>query len=121
MKKLLLSLCLALFLAVPAMAAIDSSEVQSHIGEQQTVCGTVAQVAYLRKGIAINMGNRYPYQHINGFIWNSNALSVGRGIASGLNSYDELIGKNICISGQIVLYKGRPEIIINTPGQISVK
>lgn len=63
------------------------------------------------------MGNRYPYQHINGFFWNSNALSVG----SGLNSYDDLIGKNICISGQIVLYKGRPEIIINTPGQISVK
>lgn len=42
MKKLLLSLCLALILAAPAMAAIDSSEVQSHIGEQQTVCGTVA-------------------------------------------------------------------------------
>ena len=117
MKKLLLSLCLALLCAAPALAAISSDEARSHVGEQQTVCGPVAQVAYLRKGIAINMGARYPYQHINGFIWNSNALSVGR----GLSSYDELIGKNICISGQIVLYKGRPEIIINTPGQISVK
>lgn len=117
MKKLLLSLCLALFIAAPAMAAINSEDAAQHVGETQTVCGTVAQVAYLSKGVAINIGAQYPLQHINGFVWNGKAVNVN----AGVGGFDNLIGKDICMSGRIVLYKGRPEIIINTPGQISIQ
>jgi DNA/RNA endonuclease YhcR with UshA esterase domain len=89
-------------------------EAAKHVGETAAITGSVDGVHQSGKGnIFLNMGGKYPNQAFTAFVPSSSAAQF-----SNPQQYE---GKTVAVSGKITLYKGKPEIIVNSPSQISVK
>ncbi len=121
--KHVFSFVLLLFLLTAYLAeAVDiiaPEDAINHIGQQATVCGTVASTHFASRSkkqpTFINLSRPYPNQIFTVVIW---GLDRGR-FSSAPEAYYS--GKSICVRGQITQYKGTPEIIVKDPSQISVK
>jgi hypothetical protein len=119
-SKLLVLSILVLAIAAPAFAqeTISASDAATFIGQQKTVCGTVASAhqATRSKGqpTFLNLNKPYPHQVFTVLIW-----------ASDRNKFEKppetLSGKEICVMGVIQSYRGSPEIIVKDPSQIKVR
>jgi hypothetical protein len=101
-----------------AQAQIKLDEVSRHIGDSVTVCGKVAGMRYFenskKKTTFLNIGAPYPEQMLTVVIWES--------VRSQFTSTPEdLKEKMICITGRIILFKEKPEIVIDRPGQIIIQ
>lgn len=84
-------------------------------GKEITVCGTVVSTKYHEKsgGTFINLDKKFPNQVFSVTIWKNNRVNF---------SYlpeDELMGKRICIKGEVGEYKGTPTMTISNEKQIS--
>ena len=101
-----------------ALADITAADAANHVGEQAVVCGVVASAKYaetVRKSPTfLNLDRPYPNQIFTAVIW-----GIDRG--GFKTAPEELQGQSICVSGAIEDYKGRPEIIVHSPKQISAK
>jgi DNA/RNA endonuclease YhcR with UshA esterase domain len=90
------------------------AEAAKHVGETATVTGTVDGFHQSGKGnMFLNMGGKYPNQAFTAFI--------PAGSAAQFSNAQQYEGRTITVSGKIALYKGKPEIIVNSPSQISAK
>lgn len=111
----------ALFAAAIAALAIAQTgptytpeEAAKHVGETATVTGKVDGFHQSGKGnIFLNMGGAYPNQAFTAFIPSGSAVQF-----TNAQQYD---GKTVSVSGKIQLYKGKPEIIVNSPSQVTAK
>ena len=113
MKNVLLPFLLATIVCCQA-EPILVEKAQDHIGENASVRGLVEQVSFSKKGHAfLNFGGRYPQHVFTGFIPAQNVAAVG-----GEEFLESLSGNPITVTGEIKLYKGRPEIVISSPAQI---
>jgi DNA/RNA endonuclease YhcR with UshA esterase domain len=63
--------------------------------------------------IFLNMGGKYPNQAFTAFI---PAASAGQ-----FSQPQQYEGQTVAVSGKITLYRGKPEIIVNSPSQISTR
>ena len=108
---------------VPQAAKADSPSVSpadavNYVGRMATVCGVVASAKYAesthRQPTFLNLDKAYPNQVFTALIWGSNRAAF---------SYapESLMGRKICVTGQVELYKGKPEIIVSGPEQIQVR
>ena len=119
MKSLLFALfSLFCFAGVQAQTNIKLEEVSKHIGDSVTVCGKVSDMRYFEKSnkqpTFLNIGDQYPNQQLTVVIWGeTRKLFAGK--------VEDMKGKNICITGRIILFKEKPEIIIEKPEQIIVQ
>jgi DNA/RNA endonuclease YhcR with UshA esterase domain len=87
-------------------------EAAKHVGETATVKGRVDGFHQSGKGnMFLNIGGKYPNQAFTAFIPSSSA-----GQFSNAQQYE---GRTVSVSGKITLYKGKPEIIVTSPAQIS--
>jgi hypothetical protein len=114
--RLLAAFVVFLLFAAPALAdgAIPPSEAASHVGETVTVQGTVNRVYTSRSGaVFVDMGGQYPDNPFTGFIPPDNAPTFP--------NIGAIEGEEVGITGKISLYKGRPEIILNSTDQIETK
>jgi DNA/RNA endonuclease YhcR with UshA esterase domain len=114
MKTFVLALLLT-FAAAPALAeTITAAEAKNHIGQNVTVEDMVTEVHHAQSGKAIftDMGGRYPNNTFTAVIFKDDF--------SKFPTVDTLAGKTIDVTGQIKEYRGRPEIILNDPGQIKI-
>ncbi len=100
---------------LPAVAAtITAADAKNHIGEQATVCGKVAgeKTAAGSRGepTFINLDAAYPIRVFTILVWGDDRKNVG-----------ELphVGSHICASGIIQDYRGVPEIVVRSSGQLS--
>ena len=101
-----------------AQTTIKLEDVSRHIGDSVTVCGIVKDMRYFErsknKPTFLNIGARYPNQPLTVVIWeNVRNLFTGK--------VEDLHGKYICITGRIILYKEKPEIIIERPDQVVIQ
>lgn len=91
---------------------------QEYVGQEITVCGYVAQVSTIEsingQPTYINMGGKYPNHSFTIVIWKKNILSWE---GASLQDYNNQL---IAVTGEIVLYKGKPQIVAYTPKQIEV-
>jgi DNA/RNA endonuclease YhcR with UshA esterase domain len=95
-------------------ATFSAAEAAKHVGETATVSDKVDGVHQSGKGnIFLNMGGKYPNQAFTAFIPSSSS-----GQFSNPQQYE---GKTVSVTGKIQLYKGKPEIIVNSPSQISAQ
>ena len=119
MKPFVISLfCLLCSFAVKAQTSIKLEDAAKHIGDSVTVCGKVADMRYFEnsknKPTLLNIGAKHPNSLLTVVIWeNARALFTSK--------IEDLKDKEVCITGRIILYKEKPEIIIDTPGQIVVQ
>jgi len=100
--------------AVPTLAA---GEAASHVGSTARVCDRVASTKYSARTDGqptfLNLGGAYPDQLLTVVIWGTD-----RG------QFEEpekrYAGKRVCVTGKIRLYKGKPEVVVRDPTQITV-
>ncbi len=102
-----------------AQEAISPEDAAKFIGETKTVCGTVASAHFAAKvkgqPTFINLDKPYPNQVFTVLIWGSDR---GKFEKQPETLYS---GKDICVTGMIQSYQGKPEIVVKEPGRINVK
>jgi hypothetical protein len=92
----------------------SAAEAGKHVGETATVTDRVDGVHQSGKGnIFLNMGGKYPNQAFTAYVPSASAAQFPQP-----QQYE---GRTVAVSGKITLYKGKPEIIVNSPSQISSK
>lgn len=101
-----------------AQTSIKLDEVNQHIGDSVSVCGKVADLRYFENSknqpTFLNIGATYPNQQLTLVIWgDARKLFTGK--------VEDLLNKDICITGRLILYKNKPEIIIEKPEQIIIQ
>ena len=108
---------LTLFAVICAASVIaqtsnyTAADAAKHVGETATITDRVDGVHQSGKGnIFLNMGGKYPNQAFTAFIPSSSA-----GQFSQPQQYE---GKTVAVTGKIQLYKGKPEIIVNSPRRL---
>jgi DNA/RNA endonuclease YhcR with UshA esterase domain len=111
---------LTLFAVVCAASVVAQTsnytavEAAKHVGETATITDKVDGVHQSGKGhIFLNMGGKYPNQAFTAYIPAASAAQFPQP-----QQYE---GRTVTVSGKITLYKGKPEIIVNSPSQISSK
>lgn len=72
-------------------------------GKHATICGKIFQKAKTHKGAFINFGDRYPDHDFSIVIWGD------------IDKKDlPLNGQNLCVTGLVSEYNGKPQIKINS-------
>lgn len=107
-----------LFLTLSAVSAgaqaISATQAKNHVGEKATVCGNVAseRTATGSRGepTFINLDAAYPNQVFTILIWGQDRRNVGTLPTEG---------SHVCASGTIQEYRGVPELVVRSSGQLS--
>ncbi len=115
--------CIAFALATQASIAVaadllTAQQAAEHVGETATVCGIVASANYATKSKGqptfLNFDQPYPNQSFTVMILGSDRPRFGTPERS-------FLGKRLCVTGEIMQYRGKPEIIATDPRQLAVK
>ena len=85
------------------------------MGQKVTVCSKVYGVKSLEKVSFINLGANYPNSLLTVVIFASDKVNFKEPIES---LYTD---KNICVTGTLKEYNGKPEIIISKPEDITIQ
>lgn len=96
---------------------IPSAQAKDHVGETAAVCGLVADARYLEGGSKptfLNFDKPYPQHTFTAFIAGENRARFGTPEKDYLN-------KNVCVTGKIQNYNGKPEIVLTDPQQIKLQ
>lgn len=98
-----------------AADAISPAQAKDHIGETATVCGRVASTRYLDKSekrpTFLNFDKPSPNQTFTAVIFGENRTRFG---TPEITFRD----KNVCVSGAIAMFNGKPQIELTEPQQI---
>jgi DNA/RNA endonuclease YhcR with UshA esterase domain len=112
------AIAFVLLYSVLARASISATEAKNHVGEDTTVCGTVASAHYAAtsrgKPTFINLDAPYPNQIFTILIWGTDRTKFG-------HPEQTYSGKRVCVTGTITLYRGIPETEASEPSQIEVR
>jgi hypothetical protein len=109
--------CLAaglLLVATPAFAAIVyAADAGKYVGQTVTVEG-VANVHITASGMTFfNIGGSYPNNPFSAVILAGDAGKFGNVSSDS--------GRTVDVTGTIILYQGKPEIVLTAPSQLRVK
>jgi DNA/RNA endonuclease YhcR with UshA esterase domain len=102
-----------------AQTSLSPEDAYKHIGETQTVCGTVASTYYSIRSKAqptfLNLNKPYPNQIFTIVIWGSDRPNFSQP--------PETMYKNckVCVTGKITTYRNKPQIVVKDPSQIQIK
>lgn len=105
--------------AVKVLETITTEQAREHIGETNTVCGLVATARYhdTQQGrpTFLNFDHPYPDQTF--------AVRIPGLSRAAFSETPEVLfnGKTVCVTGLIVDYRGKPEIVVENPGQIVIQ
>lgn len=92
---------------------ITPDQAKDYVGKTVTVCGEVKSTHSTKKAAFMNFGEAYPNQTFTAVIFDSFQYNF-----PDLKNYNH---KNICVTGKIELYKGKPEIVLRESKQIEAK
>ena len=96
---------------VPDYTAVEAAK---HIGETATVTDRVDGAHQAKGGsIFLNMGGTHPNEAFTVFIPGSQAAKFPK--------FKEYEGAQVSVSGKIVTHGDKPQIIVNSPDQITIK
>jgi hypothetical protein len=90
---------------VAAAAPVDLKDISNYVGKKVTVTGKIYSLKDIGSMVLANMGAAYPHQLLT--------LAL-KGEAKPLALED----KTVTVTGQVIDYKGKPEIIVTDPAQI---
>lgn len=120
MKKIISALALLMFSAFAyAQQEIKVEDAAKHEGDSVKICTKIYGGRYFENSnntpTLLNAGDKYPNAPLTIVIFGANR-------AAFKNKPEEYYpGKDICVTGKIVMYKGKPEIILTDESQIVVK
>lgn len=119
MPTTILLFCCLLFLPLLAAGADDSitpEQAAAHVGEQQTVCGAVANTYYscfvTDRPTFINFGKPYP-DHV------FSVAIMGKDRDKFESCPEKLfVGRSVCVTGLIETYDGKPIMVVKDQSQV---
>lgn len=92
-------------------AEIKATDIKTHVGQTVTVQAAVSDVHTGRGGVTfLDIGGTFPDNEFAAVIFASDLAKFPNAKA--------LKGKTVAISGPVVLYQNRPEIILKTADQL---
>lgn len=98
---------------------IKLEDVSKHIGDSVKVCGKAEGIRFLEKvqdqPTFINIGAAYPNQLLTVVIWGIVLSKFEK------TPEDLFTDKEICVTGKIELYKGKPQIVILERKQVTLQ
>src|ERR1017187_3022019 len=101
-----------------AQQRLTAAEANAHVGQQATVCGSVAGVhhAVSSKGqpTFVNLDKPYPNQIFTILIWGSDLPKFG-------NPEQKYTRMQVCVTGMITVFRDVPEIVAHDPAAIKVQ
>ena len=116
MKKLLTIAAILFSIGANAQTTIKIEDLSAHIGDSVKVCTTIFGGRFFDKpGNAptlLNVGAAYPNSPLTLVIWSD--------LRSQYKTPPEELykGKAVCITGKVILFKEKPEIVIYKEEQI---
>jgi len=118
MKKILLINVFALLFAFTASAqkVISASDAAKHLNEKVTICEKVFSTKLITPSnmTFLDLGGFHPNQMLT-------IVIKGEDRSKFKDAPDEYFkGRNVCVTGTVIDYKGKPEIVISDPSQIKV-
>src|SRR6266567_8821363 len=116
--------CIATLIAVASAATtsvahaqkvVTAQEASQHVGETVTVTGTVADVGHSQRSntIFVNFGLPFPNHTFTAVIFAS--------AASLFPEVESWKGKMLSITGVVKMYRGKPEIVLESPKQVTAQ
>jgi hypothetical protein len=98
---------------------IPSAQAQQHIGETNTVCGLIASTRFLESAknspTFLNFDHPYPNHTLTVLIGGANRAKF---TTPPETLFDQKI---VCVTGVIIEYRGKPEIVVQDPSQIVIE
>lgn len=98
---------------------IPSAQAQQHIGETNTVCGVIASTRFLESAknspTFLNFDHPYPNHTLTVLIGGANRAKFTTPPETLYNQ------KIVCVTGAIIEYRGKPEIVVQDPSQIVIE
>ena len=120
MKKLLTLTIIALpfCFTVTAQNKIPIEDADKHIGETVTICSKVFGGRFIENSAAkptlLNLGAAFPNHKLTIAINNEDRKNfTGK-------PEDDYTGKNVCVTGKVIEFKGKPEIVVTRPQEIQI-
>jgi len=102
--------------AAPPAKRIAPADAGLHDGEEAMVCGLVAATKYaagaLGRPTFLDFGGAYPDQVFQVVIWSSERTRFHEAPEQAY------LHKQVCVTGRIRLYRGKPEITVKDPAQL---
>jgi len=120
MKRITAFLSLSLVTTIAcAQTEIKIEDAAKHEGDSVTICTKIFGARYFetsnRSPTLLNAGAKYPDAPLTIVIF-------GESRPAFKNKPEEFYpDKNICVTGKIIMYKGKPEIIVSQEKDIVVK
>lgn len=119
MKKFFTLISL-LFVYYSSMAqTFTAEEASKKVGDSITVCGKIYGGRFFETSAGsptlLNMGAAFPASPLTIMIPGDVRMKMGYA------PEQELKDKNICVKGRVILYKGKPEIIIYNTSQLQIQ
>ena len=117
-RLLITSMALALWTVGARAAELAPEDAATHVGENVTICGLVVSAKYAGQARGgptfLDFGKPYPNAIFTALILGSDRAKFG-------TPEKGMPGKQICVTGQVQLYQGKPQIILNDPKQLIEK
>jgi hypothetical protein len=93
---------------------IDVKDAKDHLGKEVSVCSKVYSIRSTDKITQISVGDKFPNNPLTVIIFGSSYSKFK------LNPGEMFANKNICVTGKIEDYKGKLQIIVNSPEDITI-
>ncbi len=119
MKKLLLFFLLVTAVQYAFAQTFTSEDAGKHIGDSIKICGKVFGGRFFETSnnspTLLNMGAAFPNNPLTVMIPGNVRMSMG------YIPEQELKDKNICVTGTVILFKEKPEIVVYNISQIEIQ
>ena len=113
MRIVMFGLLAALAGAIPAEAETmyPAAEAFQHVGQTVTITGVLTNT-HVSKGhtLYLDVGGTYPANPFEGVIFQHGSAS--------LPDFRPIIGKVVAITGEVKMYHGKPQIVVDSSDQI---
>ncbi|HMB69172.1 MAG TPA: hypothetical protein VKU85_07660 [bacterium] len=97
---------------------VPDSDAHRHVGKVVTVCGHVEDTAWMERvrgrPTFLNLGGTYPQHTFTVVIWDD---VRGRFETA---PHVKFAGADICVTGLVETYKGKPQIIVRDPDKLTI-
>jgi micrococcal nuclease len=95
---------------------VPDAEAYRHVGKTVTVCGRVKDTTWMEhvrgRPTFLNLGDSYPNHTFTVVIWDDTFAKFDA------PPHRLFADSDICVTGRVETYKGKPQIIVRSPSQI---
>lgn len=102
-----------------SQSSIPASEAPKHLNEKQTICDKVFGGRYLENAkdapTLLNMGAAYPNNPFTFVVFLEDRKKFS------YKPEEFLLNKEVCVTGEITEFKGKPQIIVSDTLQVVIK